>query len=134
MKGTMTGNKVLFKIGGTPVGAGVQSVNVSDDLGLQDVDGLGDPESAEFVPGKVTHTIQVSRYFLSSKKLRDLGYVPTSDQYLNPIEFEIEVIDRATGTTSELYTGCQAARHERSYGKHVVSGENATFRALHKAA
>jgi hypothetical protein len=100
---------------------------------LQDVDGLGSPETQELVPGKLGHSISLSRYFIYNKKLTDLGLVPGSDEVLTSGALEIEVIDNVAGQTLELYTGCKAASHSRSYGKHVVSGENATFRALHKS-
>jgi len=133
MKDTMTGNRVLLKLGGETIGAGVQSVSFNDDLGLQDVDGLGDAESTELVGGKATYTITMDRYFISNKKLTDLGYVPNSDNYLNSGELEIEVLDKGNGNKAvELYTGCKAASHSRTYPKHGISAENVTFRALHK--
>lgn len=133
MKNTMTGNRALLKIHGEVVGMGVQSANISDDFGLQDVDGLGDPETKEFVAGKVSHTVTLSTYFIYNKKLTDLGFVPKSDSYLISEEMEIEIQDKISGETLELYVGCKAASHERRYDKHAITGENATFRARHKA-
>lgn len=135
MKDTMTGNRVLLKLKGDVIGGGIcQNVNVNDDLGLQDVDGLGDPETLEFVTGKVSHTISLSRYFVYNKKLDDLGFVPKSEEYLSSGELEIEIIDKVSLQTVELYVGCKAASHSRSYGKHQISGEDVSFRARHKGA
>lgn len=132
MKETMSGNRVLLKLGGKTIGAGVQNTDFQDDFGLQDVDGQGDAESAELVAGKATYTISLSRYFVYNKKLTDLGLVPESKDYLHSGELEIEVLDKVTGKPIELYSGCKAASHGRSYPKHVLSTENVTFRALHK--
>ena len=132
MKNTMHGNRVLLKFGGKVVGDGVQSVDPADDFGLQDVDGLGNPEAVELVPGKVVHTITLSKFFVYNKRLIDTGFVPTSEQYLMPPEFEVEILDRVSGETVELYTQCKLASYARSYGKHVISVENATIRSLHK--
>lgn len=133
MSKTMTGNRALFKLKGETVGAGiVQNVEFQDDFGLQDVDGIGSAESVELVEGKVTHTISFSKFFIYNKKLRDLGYAPTSKEYLSSGELDMEMIDQVTQTTLEHYTGCKIASGSRSYGKHTVSVENATFRAIHK--
>jgi len=132
LKETITGNRVLLRIAGKTVGAGVQNVDFQDDFGLQDVDGLGDPETQELVVGAVRHTINLSTYRVSSKDLVALGFVPASTDWLTSGALEIEVLDKITGATQELYTGCKCASHSRSYAKHTVSGESATFRALHK--
>ncbi len=133
MKQTVTGNIVILKLRGTPVGAGVQGVNMQDSYGLQDVDGLGQSESYEIVPGKTTYTITLSKYFVSGKTLEELGFVPNADTLLTSGDLEIEVLDRLNSRTLELYTGCKADTHSRNYDKHVISGEQATFRALHKS-
>lgn len=124
---------MLLKIKGQVVGSGVQNVDFQDDFGLQDVDGLGNPETQELVVGKISHTINLSTYRASGKHLIALGFVPTTDEWLTAGELEVEVIDRVTGETQELYIGCKAASHSRSYQKHVISGENCTLRALHKS-
>jgi hypothetical protein len=128
---TMTGNRALFKIGGEVIGL-AQNVEVSDDFGLQDVDALGSPETQEFVPGKFTHNINGSRYMVSGKSLKQLGFVPESGDWLTAPEFEIEIQDNITFQTLEQYTGCKFATHSRSYGKHVISGENYSVKARKK--
>lgn len=133
MQNTMSGNRVLLKLAGKTIGGGVQNVNFSDDHGLQDVDGLGSPETQELVPGKLTHTISLSSFFIYNKKLTDLGFVPTSDEVLTAGGLEIEVIDNVSGETLELYTGAKVASYSRQYSKHALSGMDATFRALHKS-
>ena len=132
MENTLTGNRVLLRIAGKTVGAGVQNVDFQDDFGLQDVDGLGEAETQELVVGAVRHTINLSTYRVSSKSLVELGFIPTSTEWLTSGALEIEVIDSLTSVTQEHYTGCKAASHSRSYAKHVICGESATFRALHK--
>lgn len=132
MKNTMTGNRALLKIGGQIVGMGVQSVDTQTDFGLQDVDGLGSPFTHEHVPGKVVYTINLSSYFISGKNLEVMGIVPDADTLLSAGTLEIEIIDNLTNQTQHLYEGCKAASHSHSYNKHVISGENATFRALRK--
>ena len=134
MKETLTGNRVLLKIKGQLVGAGVQSVEVQDDFGLQDVDGLGSPFTQELVVGKISHSFNMSQYRVSGADLISLGYVPNDDAWLTSGDLELEVIDNVNGKTLELYTGCKAASHSRSYQKHVVCGENASFRALSKSS
>lgn len=132
MKGTMTGNRAIFKIKGQTVGA-AQNVSCSDDFGLQDIDELGNPESVELVVGKIGHTISGEKYFVNADTLRTLGIVPSSEQWLTAGDLEVEIIDTVTGTTLELYTGCKFASHSRNYTKHTVVGESFTIRSLHKA-
>jgi hypothetical protein len=132
MKNTMTGNRVLLKLAGKVVGSAVQNVDMQDDLGLQDVDGLGEAEAMELVVGKVTHTISLSKYFIAKQSLIELGYVPEAGAYLTSGELSIEIIDKSSGQTIEHYSGCKAASHSRTYGKHTISSENVTFRATTK--
>lgn len=130
---TMTGNRAILKIGGVAVAIGfIQNVNVNDDFGLQDVDGLGEEESVELVTGKVSHSISMSKLFPYNKKLTDLGYVPEKANYLIGNEFEIEILDKLGQKTLELYTGAKVASYGRSYGKHAVCMEDVQFRAIHK--
>lgn len=133
MKNTMTGNRALLKINGTAIGAGIiQSANVSDDLGMQRISGLGNAEAVELVPGEVTHTITMNKFFVYNQKLVDLGYLPNSKTYLTSGEMDIEIIDNVSGQTLEHYTGCKIASSGRDYGKHAPTSEQATFFALHK--
>ena len=130
---TMTGNRALLKLNGQTVGAGLtQNLNIQDDLGLQDVDGIGVAESVELVVGAVRHTISMSKFFIFNQKLIDAGYMPTNTQYLTAGALEIEVLDNVTGQTLEHYTGVKMASCGRTYGKHVPCTEDATFRALTK--
>jgi hypothetical protein len=120
----------LLKLKGQIVGAGVQGVDVQDDFGLQDVDGLGSPFTQELVVGKIAHSFNLSQYRVSGQSLRSAGFIPEDDAWLTSGDLEMEVIDNISGATLELYTGCKAASHSRSYQKHVICGENANFRAL----
>lgn len=130
---TMTGNRALIKIGGTVIGF-AQNVDIQDDFGLQDVDSMGDPETKEFVVGKISHTISGSRYHVSAKSLRQLGLVPTTEEWLTAPELEIEIQDAVSFATVETYVGCKFATHSRTYTKHSIVGENFTIKARHKAA
>lgn len=133
LKNTMTGNRAILKIKGKAIGGGlIQNANFSDDLGLQDVDGLGQAESVELVVGAVRHTISMSKFFVYNQKLTDLGYQPGSTDYLTSGDLEIEMLDNISGQTLEHYTGVKMASSSRSYGKHTITTEDATFRALHK--
>lgn len=130
---SMTGNRALLKIGGQIIGMGyVQNVNISDDYGIQDIDGLGSAESMELVPGKVSHTISMSQFFVYNKKLTDLGIAPTSKQYLTSGELDISIVDQVSLEPIETYSGCKMTSSSRSYGKHAPSTAEATFRALSK--
>jgi hypothetical protein len=132
MKNTMTGNRALFKVDGQIVGSGVQNVDFNDDHGLQDVDGIGSAFTQELVPGKASYSITLSQYFISGKNLIASGIVPDAKELLTSGLLEIELIDNVTGATLEHYTGARTATHSRQYGKHAISGENATFRAMNK--
>ena len=132
MKNTMTGNRALFKVGGQIVGTGVQNVDFQTDHGLQDVDGIGSPFTQEHVPGKVVYTINMSTFFISGKDLVEKGVVPDAESILTNGTLDIEVIDAISGETLLHYSGCSAATHGMSISKHMISSENATFRALKK--
>lgn len=144
MLNTVTGNRVILKIDGQPIGLGTQSVAVHDDYGLQEVDGIGQSESQELVYGKASYTINVSRFFVPADMLRDkpaalnggvpLAPVLTMDETIfTSGELDIEILDVISGTTLELYTGCKMASGNRNYGKHTIVVEDAVFRAIHKA-
>jgi hypothetical protein len=133
LKNVMTGNMALLKISGKTIGAGiVANANISDDLGLQDIDGLGTAESVELVVGAVKHTISLSKFFVVGQTLSALGYQPNSNSYLTSGALEIEILSNVDGTTLEHYTGVKLASSSRSYGKHAPTTEGAQFRALHK--
>jgi hypothetical protein len=132
MKGTMTGNRALFKIKGTIVGAG-QNCSVDDNFGIQTVDGLGEVEALELVVGAVTHKISGEKYFVNSDTLTKLGIVPKTSDWLTAPEFDVEIIDSVSGTTTEHYTGCKFESTSRKYGKHQIVGESFSIIARHKA-
>ena len=135
LKNVMTGNMALLKISGKVVGAGiVANVNISDDLGLQDIDGIGLAESVELVTGAVKHTVSLSKFFVVGQTLANLGYMPGSNDYLTSGALELEILSNVDGTTLEHYTGLKLASSSRSYGKHAPTTEDAQFRALHKVA
>ena len=133
LKNVMTGNMALLKINGVTFGGGiVGNANVSDDLGLQDIDGIGQAESVELVTGAVKHTFSLSKFFVVGKTLASLGYLPGSNDYLTSGALEVEILSNIDGTTLEHYTGVKLASSSRSYGKHAPATEDAQFRALHK--
>jgi len=107
MKETMTGNRAIFKIAGTVIGV-AQNVEVSDDFGLQEVDGLGNLEVQEYVPGKLTHRISGSSYFVVNQNLRQLNLVPESGDWLSSPEFEVEIQDALTYSTVESYVAANS--------------------------
>jgi hypothetical protein len=82
------------------------------------------------VTGKISHSFNLSQYRVSGSSLRTAGFIPEDADWLTSGDLEMEVIDNISGATLELYTGCKAASHTRSYQKHTVCGENASFRAL----
>ena len=126
----MTGNRVLLKINGKVVGGGQQSLTADRDFGLQDVDGLGTPFPIEHAVGKITDTITLDSYFISEQDLIKSGYVPADDTVLTAGVIDIEVIDKISKTPVVTFVGCSAASHRYTFTKHMISGENATFRAL----
>jgi hypothetical protein len=132
MKETMTGNRAIFKIAGKVIGV-AQNVEVSDDFGLQEVDGLGNLEVQEYVPGKLTHRISGSSYFVVNQNLRQLNLVPESGDWLSSPEFEVEIQDALTNSTVESYVGCKFASHSRTYAKHQITGQSFQIYARHKA-
>jgi hypothetical protein len=130
---TMTGNRAIVKLNGAAVGIGlVNNADTSDDYGLVDVDGLGDAESIEMVPGKVSHTISFSEVLIVGKSLKDMGIVPDMANLLTQNGFDIEILDKLTNQTVEHYTGCKVANCSRNYGKHNITMQNVSFRSIHK--
>ena len=63
-----------------------------------------------------------------------MGYVPEDDAWLTSGDLEMEVIDNISGATLELYVGCKAASYSRSYQKHTLSLDTASFRCLRREA
>lgn len=129
----MTGNRAWLKIEGATIGVGyVQSVSVSDDLGMQVVSGIGNAEGVEIVPGQVSYRINMTQMFIYNKKLIDLKYQPNNKEYLTSGALEIEIQDNVTLKTMEHYTGCKLSTSNRNYSKHSPSTQDATFIALTK--
>lgn len=131
LKDTMNGNRGLIKFGGQPVGI-IQDITCADNSNQQSVDGMGSLETLEWVPGLQAYQISGSRYFGSAQDLQKLGLVPNSNEVLTAPEFEVEVIDRISGATLELYTGCKFNTHERRYSKHVIASESFSIVSRHK--
>lgn len=128
----MTGNRGLIKFDGKTIGI-IQNIRIADNYNQQSVDGVGDPETQEWVPGLLQYNITGDKYFGSGQHMALVGIVPGSDNVLTAPEFEVEVQDNVTFVTLEHYTGCKFNTHERNYSKHVVSSESFTINARHKA-
>lgn len=133
MGDVMNGNRALFKMGGRSIGAGlVQNVTVADDYGMQRVSGIGRAEAVELVEGEFVHTINISTFFFYNKSLVDRGFVPDADDIFNSLPFDIEIQDRVSKRTVAHYTGCKITSCNRTFGKHVISGQDATIFAIHR--
>ena len=130
--GTSTGNRIVFKIGGKVIGL-CQSASISDDPSMQVVDGIGDLEAVEFVPGMLSHRISGDKYFADADTLTSLGFIPKGVAWLVAPEFTVEVIDKVSGLTVESYTGCKFGSHSRRYSKHTITGESFEIMARHQA-
>lgn len=127
---TATGNRVLLKIRGEVIGT-VQNASFDDDFNLQEVDGMGDVEVDGFEVGKLTHRISGEKYFVQTKTLTKLGFVPATSEWLTAPELAIEVTD-SSGETIESYSGCKFNSHSRRYNKHSITGESFQIFARHK--
>jgi len=132
VRNTMTGNRGLIKFDGQTI-ALIQNIRVSDNSNQQSVDGIGDIETQEWVPGLQQYNISGDRYFGAAQDLQKIGIVPGSTAILTAPEFEVEIQDNVTFKTLEHYTGCKFNTHERQYAKHVVSSESFSIVARHKA-
>lgn len=120
---SMTGNRIILKIGGQAIGF-AQEVSVTDETEMQKLYGLGDIEPVELVPGGVTYTITGSKYVVSTGTLRALGLVPEINDWMSDPGLSLEVIDQKGGAIIEHYTGCKFESHTRKYGKHTIVGED----------
>jgi hypothetical protein len=127
-KSTLTGNLCLIKIGGTEVGR-AQNVTADSDFGLEDVSGIGDVEVQEHVNTKVTHTITMDKFIISTKTLLELGIVPVSEDVLTMGVLDIEILTK-DGKLIKKYESCSAANYSLRVAAHAIVGENATWRAL----
>jgi hypothetical protein len=128
----MTGNRALLKLDGKIIGLGVQSVNFQENYGRQRIDGIGDGRAQELPVGQVSYTVSLDHYFISSKRLEDMGILPDYEQLLTSGGIDIELQDKVSKNTVALFTGCVIDSKGTNVPKFTPSGSNVTFQCLRK--
>jgi hypothetical protein len=129
----MSGNRALLKVDGKILGVAIQNADFQDTYGRQRVDGLGHPEARELPIGEISYRINLSRMFISNKRIQDLGLLPKDvETLLTQGGIDIELQDMVSKNTVEHYTGCVIDSNSRSYPKFQLSMNNVTFVALRK--
>lgn len=127
---TRSGNRIIIQLDGAAVGL-IQSMRASDDYGPEAASGVGDIHAVEYVPTMARHTLSISTMVLYQSNLRSLGFaIENGDAALNGLVFDIVVIDKDSGQSLRVYSGCSYASGDIDVTKHQIVVSNAQFNAL----
>ncbi|HKT53703.1 MAG TPA: hypothetical protein VJP88_04585 [Caulobacteraceae bacterium] len=125
-----SGNRIVVQMDGNAVGL-IQSMRASDDYGPEAASGVGDIHAVEYVPSMARHTLSVSTMVLYQSNLRALGYaIENGDAALQGLVFDIVIMDKDSGQSLRVYSGCSFASGDIDVTKHQIVASNAQFNAL----
>jgi hypothetical protein len=125
-----SGNRIVVQFDGKQIGL-VQSVNVSDDYGMEPASGIGDIKVAEYVPSMARHTIQVSSMLLNQGSMREAGIaVENGADALTGRVFDLIVYNKDDGSIMRKYMGCSYASGSVNVQKHAITVTDASLNAL----
>lgn len=97
---THSGNRIEIRLDGRVVGL-IQSLRASDNFGLEDASGIGDPRVVEHVPSKAVHTLSVSTMAFVRANLRtELGEVnENAEAAMRALVFDVRIFSKPWGGT-----------------------------------
>jgi hypothetical protein len=125
-----TGNHLRITMDGQTVGL-MQSIDCSDDYGVEPQSGIGDIHVKEYVPTVARHTLQTNFAVLKNELLVEKGFVPgNGDDALRGLVFDVEIFDTREGKLVKKYRNCTYASGSAQFQAHRTIMRNATFMAL----
>ena len=75
-------------------------------------------------------SVSLERFLIKKGDLAKVGMAALGEEILTTDIIDIEVIDKATGSTIRVYRGCTCVDYSETFRVGAISGENATFQYL----
>jgi hypothetical protein len=122
---TYTGNEVDVFLGGSKAFL-LQTIVMSDDYGQQEVSGIGNIHTEEFVPSYARHNATVDRFCLRKDSMADV-VLENGDDAMKGMEFDIEVFEKKTGSLLRKYIGSKMTSGRMTNAAHRVSITDSAF-------
>ncbi len=120
------GHTIVLKIKGERVGR-IQGGDGRRSFGQEGVYEIGSIMPQEHVPLRYEGSFTVDRFYVSKKDLAKLEMTALGEEVLKMDLLDIEVLDKATGSTVRVYEGCSIQDYSESFRANAIAGENATF-------
>lgn len=125
-----TGNRVAIMFNGIQIGA-MQSVRMSQDVGLDALYGIGDIDPIEHVPTAARYPLSATNVVLRKGSMKKAGLAPeTGADALKGNVFDIEVFSKDDGTLLGKYQGCSWASGDIDVSRNAMIMSSAQFLAL----
>lgn len=127
-----TGNVVEVSFDGVVVGM-LQSLRASEDLGLQEVSGVGSALAQEYVPSLVRYTLTASFLQMRTQSVENISgkriASRTGGNALDGLVFDI-IVRKKDGTMLKRFINAAYGSGDVEVTKHAIVGRNVTFMAL----
>lgn len=126
-----SGNTILIKWKGNAIGR-AQGLDARRSYGTEGVYEIGSIMPQEHIHNRYEGSFTLERYLVRKQDMIKLGIASLGEGILDIGELDFEVIDKVTGSTVRVYSGCTCSDHSENFRVGAISGENATF--LYKSA
>lgn len=125
-----SGNKIVAMFGGIQIGL-LQDIRFQEDYQPTEASGVGNINVQEWVPTMARFTLSTRFMVLNVQSLYAVGAAPVDgDGALQGLVFDIQIMDRDTGSVLRKYVGCSYASGDIEVTKHQIVVANAQFNCL----
>jgi hypothetical protein len=125
-----SGNKIIAMFGGVQIGL-LQDIRFSENYDPAAASGVGNIYVQEWVPTIARYEISTRFMVLNLQSLYNVGAAPVDgDAALQGLVFDIQIMDRNTGSVLRKYVGCSYASGNIEVTKHQIVVMDATFMCL----
>lgn len=124
-----SGCTVLLKVKGAVVGR-AQSLDGRRSFGTEGVYEIGSIMPQEHINNRYEGTVSMERFLIKKDDLAKVGMAALGEEILKTDVIDIEVIDKATGSTIRCYRGCTCVDYSENFRVGAISGENASWQYL----
>ena len=132
-----TGARARFSINGVRVGY-AQNVNVSEDIGYEEIAGIDNIEVFEFAPTSYRVSFTASMFRIVGETLKSQGWFPSNGAYpgehleniLVTGDLTATVEDSKTGKTCAVLEQVKLKSHNWTVDARGISGENCVFHCI----
>ena len=129
--GAFSGNTIVATFGGVAFGA-FQSIQFSDDHGVDPVAGIGDNEVIENVPGLSRYTVSAEKVVFRRDAMVASGLIPpNSAGMLQGLVFDLLQYDKVGGNVILKLSGVSYASGSLSVTANRIVSQSLQFNAIH---